>query len=181
MQYQDNAFVITGGPGSGKTALVHALAAQGFPTTQEVGRRIIQEQRAINGMALPWKDRMLFAEMMLSWEMRSYANTACTGAPVFCDRGIPDVVGYLELEGIPVPHHMTRAVTRFRYAKPVFLCPPWPDIFEKDAERMQTLEIAERTYEAMVRVYAANGYDLIDVPLAPVAERVAFVLDKAGL
>lgn len=67
----DRFFVLTGGPGSGKTTLIEALRAQGFATAPEAGRGIIRDQMAIGGPALPWQDRAFFAELMLSWELRS--------------------------------------------------------------------------------------------------------------
>ena len=42
-------FVITGGPGSGKTTLIDTLARAGFARTVEPGRAIIQDQQAIDG------------------------------------------------------------------------------------------------------------------------------------
>ncbi|MEU8892590.1 AAA family ATPase [Streptomyces sp. NPDC048442] len=54
--------VITGGPGSGRSALIERLAQAGFARTQEAGRGVIQAQRAVGGRALPWADRGLFAE-----------------------------------------------------------------------------------------------------------------------
>ncbi len=46
-------FVVTGGPGSGKTTLIAALAARGYQTTVEAGRAIIREQMETGGTALP--------------------------------------------------------------------------------------------------------------------------------
>ena len=57
-------FVITGGPGSGKSALIEALQRSGYATSVEAGRSIIQDQVAVGGNALPWRDPLLFAEMM---------------------------------------------------------------------------------------------------------------------
>ena len=54
MIYKPNFFVITGGPGVGKTTLLEALAKQGFPYVPEVAREIIREQASRNGDALPW-------------------------------------------------------------------------------------------------------------------------------
>jgi predicted ATPase len=68
----DRFFVITGGPGSGKSTLIDALAQRGLGAMPEAGRAIIQDQLAIGGEALPWSDRRAFAELMLGWEMRSY-------------------------------------------------------------------------------------------------------------
>ena len=67
----DRLFVITGGPGSGKSTLIDALAGHGICTMPEAGRAIIRDQVAIGGEALPWSDRRAFAELMLGWEIRS--------------------------------------------------------------------------------------------------------------
>ncbi|QND63920.1 AAA family ATPase [Mesorhizobium loti] len=178
----DRFFVLTGGPGSGKTTLIEALRRAGFATSVEAGRGIIRDQSDIGGPALPWHDRALFAELMLSWEMRSYQVAhEQTGRPVFFDRGVPDTLGYLRLSGLPVPKHVSSAAERFRYHQRVFVAPPWPEIFAQDEERKQTLDEAERTYHALAGVYTELGYELVPLPLVPVEARLRFVLAEAGL
>jgi predicted ATPase len=172
----DRFFVLTGGPGSGKTTLVEALSQAGHARTIEAGRGVIQDQMAIGGPALPWRDPAAFAELMLSWEMRSYHAARDRNGLVFFDRGIPDVIGYLRLVGFKVPKHMERAAETFRYNRRVLIAPPWPEIFRQDNERKQTLEEAARTCDAMIAAYEAYGYELIELPRVPVAERLRFVL-----
>ncbi|CAM2957595.1 ATPase [Brevundimonas diminuta] len=168
--------VLTGGPGSGKTTLLEALAAAGHATSPEAGRAIIRRQQAIDGEALPWKDRALFAELMLDRELEAHARAESADGPVFFDRGVPDVVGYLSLCGLPVPAHMERAAQDIRYDRRVFIAPVWPEIFGQDAERKQDLDEARRTFDAMAETYPRFGYELIELPRAPVAERLDFVL-----
>lgn len=177
----DRFFVLTGGPGSGKTTLIAALRRAGFATSVEAGRGIIRDQSSIGGSALPWSDRALFAELMLSWEMRSYRNAIEQRGPIFFDRGVPDTLGYLRLNGLPVAGHVSTAVKRFRYNPRVFIAPPWPEIFTQDQERKQTSDEAERTYHALAGVYTELGYELAPLPLAPVETRLRFVLAEAGL
>jgi predicted ATPase len=172
----DGLFVITGGPGSGKTALIDALASHGISTMPEAGRAIIQDQMAIGGKALPWSDRRAFAELMLSWEIRSYRAAERMKRPVIFDRGVPDVLGYLRLCKLTVPSHVDRAAQMFRYHRRVFIAPPWPEIFLVDAERKQSFEEATATYEMMIQTYSTLSYDLIPLPLVPVLERLQFVL-----
>jgi predicted ATPase len=177
----DRFFVLTGGPGSGKTTLIEALKAAGFATSPEAGRGIIRDQVAIGGTALPWHDKPLFSELMLSWEMRSWQAACDQTGPVFFDRGVPDTLGYYRLIGLPVPAHVTNAAAKFRYNRRVFIAPPWPDIFTRDSERKQTLDEAERTYHSLVGVYTELGYELVQLPLAPVDARLRFILAEAGL
>jgi predicted ATPase len=54
-----NLFVISGGPGAGKTIILLELARLGFRYVPEVARQIIQEQIQSGGKALPWADRAL--------------------------------------------------------------------------------------------------------------------------
>ncbi|ARQ00823.1 AAA family ATPase [Pseudorhodoplanes sinuspersici] len=177
MRDVERFFVITGGPGSGKTTLVEALAAAGFARTAEAGRAVIQEQLANGGGALPWKDRAAFAEKMLERDIQSYKATIAQTGPVFFDRGIPDVVGYLRLCGLPVPVHLMKAATDFRYHRRVFIAPPWREIYAQDAERKQDFDEAQRTYDAMVEIYSKLDYELVILPRMNVEERVRFVVD----
>src|SRR3546814_5786536 len=120
--------VITGGPGSGKSTLIEALAVEGFDHRPEAGRAIIRDQVAIGGAALPWADRAAFAELMLGWELRSWHEAHDRAGPVICDRSVPDVAGYLRLCGLPVPAHVSQAADLFRYQPRVFIAPLARDI-----------------------------------------------------
>jgi predicted ATPase len=171
-------FVITGGPGSGKSALIDALQSAGYARSVEAGRGIIQDQVAIGGSALPWNDPALLAEMMLCWEMRSYHAAETQNGPVFFDRGVPDVLGYLRLMNLPPPEHVEKAANIFRYNRRVFIAPPWQEIFRQDNERKQDFQEAERTYDALVATYTELGYTLVEIPRGPVADRVRFLLSN---
>ena len=182
MSYRtDHLVVITGGPGAGKSTLVTALAEAGFRTVPESGRAIIREQAFIGGPGRPDVDPALYAELMLSRDLAAWqaqADAAGTPAdPIFFDRGVVDVLGYLMLLGLEPPAHLLRACERCRYAPRVFIAPPWPEIFVRDAERRQDLDEAVRTHAAMVEAYRRCGYELVELPRGSVAERVAFVLD----
>ena len=171
-------FVVTGGSGSGKSALIDALEKSGYARSVEAGRGIIQDQVTIGGSALPWSDHSLFAEMMLCWEMRSYRMADHETGAVFFDRGVPDVLGYLRLLNLPVLPHMQRAANTFRYNRRVFIAPPWHEIFQQDRERKQDFDEAVRTYDALAATYTELGYTLVEIPCVPVEERARFVLSK---
>lgn len=177
----DRLYVLTGGPGSGKSTLIERLRGEGYAVSPEAGRAIIRDQVAIGGRALPWSDPAAYAEMMLGWEMRSHHVARGSSGPVFLDRGIADVIGYLRLLGLPVPAHMAKAAAIFRYHRRALIAPPWPEIYRKDAERRQDPEEAERTHAAMRETYAELGYELIELPKSPVEERLRFVIETLGL
>ncbi|WP_198672346.1 AAA family ATPase [Pseudogemmobacter bohemicus] len=174
----DHMFVVTGGPGSGKSSLIDVLAKRGLHTMPEAGRAIIQDQVQIGGSALPWADRVLFAEQMLGWELRSYREAVTLPSPVMMDRGLPDVLGYLTLCDLPVPGHIRAAAKQFRYNRLVFLAPYWEAIFTQDTERKQDPEEAIATAKVMAATYARLGYELVELPLAGIEERADFVASR---
>jgi predicted ATPase len=174
----DRFFIITGGPGAGKTTLLDALAARGCHRTVEAGRTIIQDQMAIDDPALPWRDPALFAEAMLVFDMRSYRLAEDTLGTVFFDRGVPDMIGFMRLMGLPVPAHMLKAAATFRYNRRVFVAPFCPEIFANDRERKQSPEEARRTCESIEETYRELAFETVELPKASVEERVAFVLAR---
>ena len=175
--------VLTGGPGSGKTTLLHALASHGHATMPEAGRDVILQQQAGGGDALPWRNPARFAEAMIGHAVAAFHATDGARGPVFFDRGIGDVLGYLELVGLrddAIAHRCRQAARSRRYHSQVFIAPFWPDIYVNDAERRQDLAEAEATCAVMARVWPALGYELVWLPKAPVAERVAFIMARLG-
>jgi predicted ATPase len=96
---------------------------------------------------------------------------------VFFDRGIPDMAGGYAMLGLDVPAHVKAAIAAFRYHQLAFLALPWREIYTTDTERKQSFAEAERTCEAMVKAYTEAGYELVRLPLVPLAERVRFVLE----
>ncbi|SNT76500.1 AAA family ATPase [Paracoccus seriniphilus] len=174
-------FVVTGGPGAGKTSLITELARRGFHTVPESGRTIIREEMASCGAALPWADRMAYAERMLERDLSAYSAAQALSDPVIFDRGIPDIMGYLTLCGIPVPPHVAATATAARYNARVFLTPYWDEIFTQDTERTQTRTEAEATCAVMRETYIALGYKITELPCTDIVSRADFVSAQLAL
>lgn len=171
-----NFFVITGGPGAGKTTLIEALRHAGYHCVTEAGRTIIRQQLASGGNALPWGNRDAFARQMFERSVADYEANQTLGTPVFFDRGIPDVTGYIRLCGLALPPDISSANEQWRYNPVVFIAPPWEEIFSNDAERKQTYAEAVATANMMTDVYSALGYQLKTLPRSSVEQRIAFIL-----
>ena len=164
--------VISGGPGSGKTTLIDALRGRGHVCCQEVSRQLIREQHACGGALLPWRDLPGFAAEC-ERRMRAQLAEADGHTLVFFDRGLPDIIAYLRHAGLqPAPGLFDEARI---YTPLVFLAPPWPAIFRQDPERPQTYLDAVALHAELERAYRNCGFEIVPLPRADVATRVAFV------
>jgi predicted ATPase len=113
---------------------------------------------------------------MFERSMEIYLALREEQSPVFFDRGIPDLVGYCTLIGVPVPADIVEAVNNYRYSRTVFIAPPWPEIYQHDEERKQGFQEAIETHEALRGAYIASGYELVELPKLSVAARLEFFL-----
>jgi predicted ATPase len=176
-----NLFIVSGGPGSGKTTVLRELARRGFPFVSEVARQIILEQVRDAGTALPWSDREAYTRLMLQRSIESYVAHTPSPQPIFSDRGIPDTLCYARLIGLADVQSIQDACRRYRYAPIVFLAPPWKEIYQTDSERKQDFPEAERTFEKMIEVYRDCGYALSLLPKTAPAARAQFILERFNL
>ncbi|PKB14014.1 putative ATPase [Novosphingobium kunmingense] len=167
--------VLTGAPGAGKTTLLDAAAAAGLATSPEVARRILQRP---GGMALREQDPLAFAEAMAEAHAREYERYAGRPGPVLFDRGFPDVVGFLDVSGLSVPRSVDRICRDLRYDGPILRAPAWADIYVQDAERIQDWQGAVASDEAVTAAWRRYGYRVTPLPLMPVEQRLAFVLER---
>jgi predicted ATPase len=164
--------VITGCSGGGKSSLLAGLRAAGYPVIEEPGRQVVREQALVGGPGLP-DDVDHFLDLTISRTMYAMTLALAHGGPVVMDRCIVD-----QISGPGQPAWRLEAARRFAVNRTVFVVPPWREIFATDAERRHGFEAAEAMYDQQMQTYRDLGYDLVLVPKAPVAERLAFLLDR---
>jgi predicted ATPase len=112
---------------------------------------------------------------MLDAHKREFERHAGHPTTVLFDRGFPDVVGFLEVSGLPVSPMIDRTCRELRYHGPVLRAPAWAAIYAQDAERIQNWEQAVASDQAVTAAWKRYGYDVIDLPLVGVDERLAFL------
>ena len=171
-------FVVTGGPGGGKSTLLDALAERGYRIAPEAARRLIKERLAA-GLS-PRPDPVSFARAILDSDMQQYSAATDHDGITFFDRGVLDALYMLDLESGLWRDEIARLVQTFPYNDTVFLLPPWEAIYAMDSERDQTSEESVAVFEGMKRWYARWGYQTVEVPRAGVAARASFILEAIG-
>lgn len=177
-----NFYVITGGPGVGKTTLLNELSRYGFQIVPEEARRIIQEQIGKEGNGLPWKDKELYAKLMLQASVKTYKETSLCPhfESIFFDRGILDAFCYLEMEHISLSEDLDTIARENRYHQNAFILPPWQEIYKTDSERKQSWDEALSTFYKMKETYLKYNYEIIEIPKDSPINRCKFILDKIG-
>lgn len=164
--------VISGCSGGGKSSLLAELRARGFATVEEPGRRIVDEELATGGVALPWVDLEAFCHRALELALQDRQAAQSQSGSIFFDRSLIDAESALQhITGLS----MSRA-SAYRYYQRVFFTPPWPAIYVQDGVRRHDLRTAVDEYDRLTGAYMASGYEVALLPFTDVASRADFIL-----
>jgi predicted ATPase len=167
-------FVMTGGPGAGKTTVLEALAMRGFACVPDSARAIIRQRKGAGLSPRPAPAQ--FGREMLEADMAQYRETPVHRDPVFFERGVCDALGFLAVHRAISGAEAAARVKEFPYNEVVFLLPPWEEIYTVDTERDQSFSEAVAVCESVRQWYTRWGYQLLEVPKGNVEERVNFIL-----
>jgi predicted ATPase len=171
-----NRFVVIAGCSSGgKSTLLAELERRGHATVEEPGRRIVRQELARDGLALPCISAAAFARRAVQLAVADRKAAAdCPAGWIFFDRGLIDAAAALDhLTGEPALDALGPA---HRYHRRVFLAPPWPEIYLTDPERRHGFDDALVEYHRLLVVYPSLGYEVILLPKVSVPARVDFVV-----
>jgi predicted ATPase len=176
----DRLVVLSGCSGGGKSTLLAEMASRGYQVYPEPGRQIVKEQLSIGGDGLPWENSHKFAELCVSRALFFYNTAVPVDKPVLFDRSIVDNISGMERIGIPMHQSLQVALQRYRYARRVFMVPPWKELFAHDAERRHSFEDAEAEFVSLQKAYTALGYEVMLIPKGTPGERASFLERQFG-
>lgn len=164
-------YVLTGGPGVGKSAMIDIFVARGYSIVPETARMVIEEEQARNSDILPWRDLLRFQEVVARKQLE--AEMKICEQEVFLDRGIVDGYAYCKQGNIPAPKNLIDNA-RGRYDA-VFLLAPLAH-YENDHVRKEDKEFQAVIHALIEEAYRKFGYDIIHVPALHIHERAEFIL-----
>ena len=170
-------FIITGAPGTGKTAIINALIQKGYSCAEEISREIIAEQIMIGGDILPWKNQIAFENHIANLRKDQYLNSS-ENENYFFDRSSIDCIAYLKLNKLEIATEINEIIKHCVFNKQVFITPFWEEIYINDGERKEDIKAAIKIENSLIDTYKSFGYTLVKVPKLSVSERVNFILSK---
>lgn len=171
-------FILTGAPGSGKTAILRHLELEGFGVVEEAATDRIALRQA-EGVAEPWMQPR-FLEDVAELQMRRLQRASSAPEAVqFHDRSVVCTLALARYLELPEPASLTKAVeqiVRQRTFEPtVFFVRPLGFITPTAARRI-TLDESLRFGQMHEEAYRALGFDLYFIEPGPVAHRAADIL-----
>ena len=177
--------VITGGPATGKTAIVEYLESLGHQCFEEVIRKItaaaqdagdITETHS-NPIALV-SDSKKFNTTLINLRVDDYlASENLKKNICFFDRGVPDVLAYMTYFSQSINKEFVNICEKCTYDY-MFLLPPWKAIYTDDEERFETFEQATDIYHHLKNTYKQFGHKVIEVPFGSVEDRAKYIINS---
>ena len=177
--------VITGGPATGKTAIIDYLRSNGYLCFEEVIRKLTAaakdsgdiEEVHSNPIALV-SDSEKFNQTLINLRIDDFlASKFLDTDTCFFDRGMPDVLAYMTYFNQPIKEEFFDICKKCKYDY-MFLLPPWELIFTDDEERFETFEQATDIYYHLRDTYNNFGYNVIEVPFGTIKDRAQFILNS---
>lgn len=176
--------VITGAPGTGKTVVIKELENQGFHCYHEIIRDMTAEakkketaQEKVSNPLVFVDDPMAFNRALLYGRKAHYEHSMnIKKSFCFFDRGIPDVLAYMDYFDQSYPAEFEMISENCSYDA-IFMLPPWKEIYISDNERLETFEEAQRLHKNLSSTYHRFGYVPIAVPKVSISKRTEFILN----
>lgn len=169
-----NFYVITGGPGGGKTSLLESLSSKGYKYIPETARQIIKE-RLSNGLP-PRPDPKIFAEEIFNKDWTNFISNSSVTSILFFDRSFMDSACQLFDSDAVGYNKIKDSYLQNRFNTKVFITSPWREIYRNDSERDQSFEESIVVHDRLEKWYREHDYNIIVLPKDTIENRAEFIL-----
>ena len=169
---------LIGGPATGKTTLINALKTQGYYCMDEISRQVTLDAQKNGIEQLFLKDPIWFSKQLLESRKKQFIEAQNSNEPVvFFDRGLPDIVAYLDYIKSDYGQEFITFCEVYKYDK-IFILPPWKAIYRTDNERYESFDQLLEIHGFLKKWYSKFGYEIIEVHIGSIQERIKFILNR---
>ncbi|MDA0315931.1 MAG: ATP-binding protein [Bacteroidetes bacterium] len=169
---------LIGGPATGKTTLINALKTQGYYCMDEISRQVTLDAQKNGIEQLFLKDPIWFSKQLLESRKKQFIEAQNSNEPVvFFDRGLPDIVAYLDYIKSDYGQEFITFCEVYKYDK-IFILPPWKAIYRTDNERYESFDQLLEIHGFLKKWYSKFGYEIIEVHIGSTEERLKFILNR---
>ena len=172
-------FVISGGPGTGKTSVINALSKK-FKVLPEAAREVGDNDSRFKGKSIKEINPYDFQKAIFKFQKNGFSKLKDKNhKAIFSDRGFGDTLAYYKFYDLRIPKDEWDYAKKFRCSS-VFIL-DFLDFYEKDKLRQENNREQKKIHKLIINIYKRLGYNPIIVPFMSVTERVNFVLSKINI
>ena len=176
-------FILTGTPGSGKTAILRQLELDGFSVVEEAATDVIALGQA-RGIDEAWKDVAFIDAIAALQRQRQVRAERDTGAVQFHDRSVICTAALAHYLGFPITEMLARELERIKadgiFERRVFFVRNLGFVAPTQARRI-SYEDAMRFEQIHEDTYREFGFEIVFIAPGSVAQRVSSIKERLGI
>ncbi len=170
-------YIVSGGPGTGKTSLIKELKNRGYNVLFETARHLAESDERFVGKSIKKINMYDFQHSIFKFQKEQFKNLKYKRErPIFSDRGLGDTLAFMELNNIYIPEKYLTFSKRFNHL-PVFMLEPL-GFYEKDELRQESENEQKEIHKQIIKVYEDLGHVILPVSIMPIKERADFIIEN---
>ncbi len=170
-------YVVSGGPGTGKTSVIKELKNRGYAVLFETARYLAESDKRFVEKSIKEINMYDFQHSIFKFQKEQFKNLRYGGeGPIFSDRGLGDTLAFMKVNNIGIPEEYLTFSKKFNHL-PVFMLEPL-GFYEKDELRQESEDEQKEIHKQIIKAYENLGHAILPVSIMPVRERADFIIEN---